>query len=163
VTRDGGGTWADAALALPSGATGAQAFMGRPAFTGGRSGLMTLDVQTDAASAVWVYGSSDVGASWTALARVPAGFGEVAFLDQQHWLSADGPELARTEDGGKTWTRSPSTGLPGPASLSMADAQHGWALVYMAVCLAFKSDCRSRTGLYSTADGGASWVQLVPR
>jgi photosystem II stability/assembly factor-like uncharacterized protein len=44
----------------------------------------------------------------------------------------------------------------------MADADHGWVLVYMGVCLSFKSDCQSRTGLYSTADGGRSWAQLEP-
>jgi photosystem II stability/assembly factor-like uncharacterized protein len=162
VTRDGGGRWTDAALALPSGGAGAQAFMGQPAFTGGGSGLMSVDVQVDTTSALWVYGTSDLGASWTPLSRVPAGFTQVAFLDRQHWLSADGAELAQTADGGKTWTRSPSTGLPGPASLSMADARHGWALVSMGVCLAVKSDCQSRTGLYSTDDGGGSWVQLEP-
>lgn len=163
ATRDGGRTWAEATLAVPSGATGAQTFMGQPAFTGGRSGLMTVDVQNDASGAFWVYGTSDLGASWTAVSRVPAGFMEVAFLDQQDWLSADGPEIAQTADAGKIWTRSPSTGLPGPGSLLMADAQHGWALVSMAVCLDFKSDCQSRTGLYSTADGGRSWAQLIPR
>lgn len=97
------------------------------------------------------------------MSRVPAGSMEVAFLDGQHWLSADGPELAQTADAGTTWTRSRIAGLPGPASRSIADAQHGWALVHMAVCLAFKSDCQNRTGLHSTADGGATWVQLVPR
>ena len=163
VTRDGGGTWTDAALAVPSGPAAAPPVMGQPAFTGERSGLLAVYLnQTDAASAVWVYGTSDAGASWTALSPVPAGFTQVAFLDQQHWLAADGPELAQTTDGGKTWTRIQATGLPGAASLSMADAQHGWALVPMTVCLAFKSDCQSRTGLYSTADGGRSWVQLEP-
>jgi photosystem II stability/assembly factor-like uncharacterized protein len=162
VTRDGGGTWTDATLAVPSGVTGAQAFMGQPVFTGERSGLLAVNFQTDAANAVWVYDTSDAGASWTALSRVPPGFTEVAFLDQQDWLSADGPELAQTTDGGRTWTRIPATGLPGPASLSMADAQHGWALVYIGVCLTFKSDCESRAGLYSTADGGRSWAQLEP-
>ena len=86
----------DAAFAVPSGGAGAQAFMGQPAFTGGRSGLMSVDLQVDTASAVWVYGTSDLGASWTPLSRVPAGFTEVAFLDGRHWLSADGPELAQT-------------------------------------------------------------------
>lgn len=161
ATRDGGETWTDAALAVPSGPA-AQAFMGQPAFTGERSGLLAVNLQTDAANAVWVYGTSDAGASWTALSPGPAGFTEVAFLDQQHWLAADGPEVAQTSDGGRTWTRIPATGLPGAASLSMADAQHGWALVYMGVCLTFKSDCQSRTGLYSTADGGRSWAQLEP-
>jgi photosystem II stability/assembly factor-like uncharacterized protein len=162
VSRDGGGRWADAVLVLPPGPETGPTVMGQPAFTGGSSGLLTVDVQNDTASAVWVYGTSDRGASWKPLSRVPAGFMEVAFLDDQHWLSVDGPELAQTADGGKTWTRSPSTGLPGPASLSMADAQQGWALVNMGVCLTFKSDCQSRTGLYSTDDGGRSWVQLEP-
>jgi photosystem II stability/assembly factor-like uncharacterized protein len=122
-----------------------------------------VNVQTDAANAFWVYATADSGRSWTPVSRVPAGFGDVVFLDRQKWLSVDGPELAETSDGGHNWTRSPSTGLPGAALLSMADGLRGWALVPMSVCLAFKSDCQSRTGLYATADGGRSWTELTPK
>jgi photosystem II stability/assembly factor-like uncharacterized protein len=78
---------------------------------------------------------------------------------------AQGPtKHIRTVDGGGTWVRSSTVGLPGaPESLLMADARHGWALVGMSVCLTFKSNCSSRTGLYATVDGGSTWTQLWPR
>ena len=71
--------------------------------------------------------------------------------------------VARTGDGGRTWADSPATGLPSdPTWMAMTDAQHGSALVGMYVCLTFKSNCSSRTGLYATVDGGSTWTQLLP-
>jgi photosystem II stability/assembly factor-like uncharacterized protein len=162
ATHDGGTTWTDATLALPSGTAGAQLYMGQPRFFDGRSGLLAVDFQSDTGSVVHVYRTSDAGASWTVQSTLPQGFFDIAFLGGQRWLSAGGPEILTSADGGLTWVRGPATGLPGATSPIMADADHGWALVYMGVCLSFKSDCQSRTGLYSTADGGRSWAQLEP-
>jgi photosystem II stability/assembly factor-like uncharacterized protein len=44
----------------------------------------------------------------------------------------------------------------------MTDADHGSALVQMNVCLAFKSDCQSRTGLFTTSDGWRTWTAPWP-
>ena len=75
----------------------------------------------------------------------------------------NGSVVVRTADGGRTWASSSAVGLPGGSeSLTIVDAQHGWALVGMNVCLNFKSDCSSRTGLYATTDGGSTWTQLWP-
>ncbi len=71
--------------------------------------------------------------------------------------------MVATQDGGVTWVRSPAVGLPGArVLLQMADSQHSWAPVGMNVCLDFKSNCSSRTGLYGTADGGSTSTQLWP-
>ena len=72
--------------------------------------------------------------------------------------------MVRTTDGGQTWVRTPAVGPPGaPESFLMTDAQHGSALLGMNVCLTFKSNCSSRTGLYATVDGGSTWTQLWPK
>lgn len=163
VTHDGGRTWTPAALAIPSDSAGAQPFFGQPAFYDGRSGLLAVDFQTDASQLTRVYQTADAGSSWTIRSTVPAGFFGLAFVDQQRWLGTNGPETLLTVDGGQSWVRSGAVGLPGPAGLLMADAQHGWATVHMGVCVSFKSDCQSRTGLYATSDGGASWTALWPR
>jgi hypothetical protein len=85
-------------------------------------------------------------------------------IDPQRWIGVNGSEVVRTGDGGQTWVRSPAVGPPGdPESFLMADAQHGSVLVGMNVCLTFKSNCSSRTGLYATVDGGSTWTQLWPR
>lgn len=163
VTHDGGLTWTDATFALPPGSAGAQLFFGQPAFFDGRSGLVAIDFQTDSGSAYRVYRTSDAGSSWTVATTLPTRVSAISFLDPQRWVGFTGSEVFRTLDSGRTWLRSPSIGLPGASgSLFMADARHGWALVGMSVCLTFKSDCASRTGLYATVDGGSTWTQLWP-
>ena len=164
VTHDGGRTWADAALALPAGSAGAQLFFAQPVFFDGTSGLVAIGFQLDTSSVTRVYRTSDAGSSWTLATTPPPGVGAISFLDPQRWIAVIGTQLARTGDGGRTWAYSPVTGLPSnPGSLRMTDAQHGSALVGVYVCLTFKSNCSSRTGLYATADGGSTWTELLPK
>lgn len=163
VTHDGGRTWNDAALALPSGAVAAPPYFGQPVSVSGSPGLVVVDFQPDTGSVFLVYRTSDAGSSWTLVASLPSGASAVAFLDAQRWIGADGAGMVVTLDGGETWVRSSAVGLPGaPELLQMADSQHGWAQVGMNVCLDFKSNCSSRTGLYATVDGGSTWTQLWP-
>jgi photosystem II stability/assembly factor-like uncharacterized protein len=164
ATRDGGRTWTDAIFDLPPGSAGAQLFFDQPVFFDGRLGVVAVDVQTDNGSDNRVYRTLDAGASWTDAATLPAGLVAISFLDQQEWIGVNGSVVVRTADGGRTWASSSVDGLPGALeSLTMVDAQHGWALVGMNVCLTFKSNCSRRTGLYSTTDGGSTWAQVWPQ
>jgi photosystem II stability/assembly factor-like uncharacterized protein len=163
VTHDGGRTWNDATLALPSGALAAPSVFGQPDFVTGGTGLVVVDFQADSGSVFRAYRTLDAGSSWTPVAALPSGVSTVAFLDAQRWIGSDGTGMVTTHDGGVTWVRSSAVGLPGaPVLLQMADSQFGWALVAMGVCLDFKSNCSSRTGLYATVDGGSTWTQLWP-
>ena len=163
ATHDGGRTWADATFVLPPGSAGAQLFFGQPVYFDGRSGLVAIDFQTDNGSDNRVYRTLDAGSSWTDVATLPAGLFAISFLDQQRWIGVNGSVVVRTADGGRTWASSSAVGLPGALeSLTMVDSQHGWALAGMNVCLTFKSNCSSRTGLYATIDGGSTWTQLWP-
>ena len=163
VTHDGGRTWTDAALALPAGSSGAQLGFRQPVFVDGRSGLVAVDIQSDTSSVTRVFGTADAGSSWALVATPPTGAGAISFLDAQRWIAVSGTEVFRTLNGGQTWARSPAAGLPGgPTRFQMSDDQHGSALAGMSVCLTFKGDCSSRTGLYSTVDGGSTWTQLWP-
>lgn len=164
ATHDGGRTWTDAAIDLPPGSAGAELFFGEPAYFDGRSGLVAIDFQTDNGSDNRVYRTLDAGSSWTDAATLPAGLFAITFLDEELWIGTNGALVVRTSDGGRTWASSSAMGLPGaPESLTMVDAQHGWALVGMNVCLTFKSNCSSRTALYATTDGGSTWTQLWPQ
>jgi photosystem II stability/assembly factor-like uncharacterized protein len=163
VTHDGGRTWIDATLTPPA-APGMQLFFAQPVFFDGRSGLVSIDFQSDTSSVTHVYRTSDAGSSWTLAATPPTGVSAISFLDPQRWIGIDGLEVVRTADGGQTWVRTPAVGPPGaPESFLMTDAQHGSVLVGMNVCLTFKSNCSSRTGLYATVDGGSTWAQLWPK
>lgn len=165
VTHDGGRTWSDASLAGLNQPSGTQLFFGQPAFFDGLAGLVAIDFQLDSSSVFRVYRTLDAGSSWTTTGALPAGVSAIAFLDQRRWIGFSGSGLVATVDGGGTWgLPSPAVGLPAaPDSLLMADPQDGWALVGMNVCLTFKSNCSSRTGLYRTVDGGLTWTQLEPR
>jgi photosystem II stability/assembly factor-like uncharacterized protein len=164
VTHDGGRTWADATLAQPSGSAGAQLFFGQPVYFDGRSGMVSIDFQIDTSSVTRVYRTLDAGSSWTIAATLPTGVSAISFPDPQRWIGFNGSEVVRTVDGGQTWVRTPAVGPPGvPESFLMTDAQHGSALLGMNVCLTFKSNCSSRTGLYATVDGGSTWTQLWPK
>jgi photosystem II stability/assembly factor-like uncharacterized protein len=164
VTHDGGRTWTDATFVLPPGSAGAQLFFGQPVYFAGRSGLVAINFQTDTGSDNRVYRTLDAGSSWTDAATLPTGVFAISFLDQERWIGVNGSVVVRTADGGRTWASSSAVGLPAALleSLTVVDAQHGWALVGMNVCLTFKSDCSSRTGLYATVDGGSTWTQLWP-
>ena len=162
-THDGGRTWADAVLAGPAGSPSGQLVFGQPVFLDGRTGLMTFPRPNDTLGDIPVYRTTDAGSSWSPAATIPAGVAAVSFLDPQRWIAVSGTEVFRTTDGGQTWARSRAAGPPGiPDSFLMTDAQHGSALVAMGVCLDFKSNCSSRTGLYATVDGGSTWTQLWP-
>jgi photosystem II stability/assembly factor-like uncharacterized protein len=164
ATHDGGRTWTDATFDLHPGSVGAQLFFGQPVYFNGHSGLVAVDVQTDNGSDNRVYRTLDAGSSWSDAGRLPAGLFAISFLDQERWIGVNGSVVVRTADGGRTWATSPVVGLPGATeSLTMVDEQNGWALVGMNVCLTFKSNCSSRTGLYATTDGGSSWTQLWPQ
>jgi photosystem II stability/assembly factor-like uncharacterized protein len=165
ATHDGGRTWSDATFVVPPGSAGAQLFFAKPVYFDGRSGLVAVDFQTDTGSDNHVYRTLDAGSSWTDAATLPAGLFAISFLDQQRWIGVNGSAVVRTADGGRTWASSSAVGLPAALleSLSFVDSQHGWALVGMSVCLNFKSDCSSRTGLYATIDGGSTWTELLPQ
>src|SRR5450756_2263891 len=78
VTHDGGRTWADATLDLPSGSAGAQLFFGQPVYVDGRSGLVSIDFQTDSGSVYRVYRTLDAGSSWTIAATLPTGVSAIS-------------------------------------------------------------------------------------
>lgn len=163
VTHDGGRTWIAATLTPPA-ASGVGLFFAQPVFVDGHSGLVSIDFQSDTGSVTRVYRTSDAGSSWTLAATIPTGVSAISFLDSQRWIGIGGSEVIHTTDGGQNWVRSPAVGPPGASeSFLMTDAQHGWVLVGMNVCLTFKSNCSSRTGLYATVDGGGTWIQLWPR
>jgi photosystem II stability/assembly factor-like uncharacterized protein len=167
VTHDGGRAWAEAALAVPPGSASAQLFFGQPIFFAGRSGLVFVDLQTDTTTVTQlsrVYATTDAGSSWSVATTLSTPVTAISFLDLRQWIGLNSTEVIRTGNGGQTWDRSVAVGLPSaPASVLMVDAEHGWAILPLNVCLSFKSNCESRTGLYSTVDDGKSWTALWPR
>jgi len=169
VTADGGRSWRQVAVPIPAGMDPTfTEIWNSPRFWDARRGGLVVTYGTEAGSIeLGILLTGDAGASWSLAATIPTRSNAVpvAFLSSTDWLLLPDPRtLLQTADAGRTWTTTAVVGLPGePGSLFFPSREHGWALVPMSVCLSFKSDCHSRTGLYATSDGGATWTALWPR
>lgn len=150
VTSDGGRTW-------------------RPVF---RTGKAVLELTVSGASEAWatagdvrpaLFHTTDAGRSWTRMGSSPsspsfptplAGWAVPAgeFRDEGR-----AGQLARTLDGGRTWTRvrGPCVSYHNaPVSVSFVTSAHGWVLCGGepgAGAFQFKA-------VYETTDGGATWI-----
>jgi len=117
ATRDGGAHWTDQSAGLPP------ALEGEGAFAASGTCLVAQGdedawIGTGAATGARVYHTSDAGFNWT-VAATPvvsgsaSGVASVAFRDEHHGLALGGrladandrsANVARTADGGQTWT-----------------------------------------------------------
>jgi photosystem II stability/assembly factor-like uncharacterized protein len=151
-TSDGGSSWTASALLPdpPGETTSGGGFSLRPGRVQERGA--DLFVQALGFQHMYVYRSSDGGATWQYAATVPNArdVGNIAFPDATHWwVSAEGVEAAYTADAGKTWEAPPGQfqfAAPIAPTLVFADAQVGYATV--------------RGLIQRTTDGGAHWTAI---
>lgn len=171
ATDDGGRTWRRVPLPAPIGfADTITQFQDAPTFWSDHAGGVPVVIgNTERATAIVVLTTDDGGGTWRIAGTVPLapdnGAVVAALPDPARWLVVTGGLGAVvTDDGGATWSRLEATGLPAiPDELSMSDPTHGWAIVRVSGCLTFKSDCSTRSGLFSTDDGGATWSLIWPQ
>ena len=144
-TTDGGQTWDSVGSQIAAGA--------------GMSWVSFVSPTTG----VWGYGSLvrtvDGGDEWSPTVTVGGMYNEAAFAGElRGWAvwsngsSESGGGVARTDDGGATWTA--QLDRPGP------DGSGGFSRVSAPTaqrCYAFKWG--RRTGVYATADAGATWTR----
>jgi photosystem II stability/assembly factor-like uncharacterized protein len=157
VTRDGGRTWHNVALASPAG-WGATCMceMTSLRFSDARNGVFVL---TSYASAgvpeSVVYSTTDGGASWRPGPSLPAQAYDVFFIDKSHgWtvnLKANN-SLLSTSDGGQHW----STIAPIPSTQGVM----GFQFVTTGIGWASGSEPAGNT-LIKTTDGGQTWTTQV--
>ncbi|HEY3194310.1 MAG TPA: hypothetical protein VGK42_03655 [Candidatus Dormibacteraeota bacterium] len=98
--------------------------------------------------------SADEGATWSAMAP-PSSLGAIGYLDALNWWWIGSGRWSTSYDGGRTWTRVRSLGVPEPVpgSLQLLDANHAW----------FGAMAGSRPLLERTEDGGVHWnMYLLP-
>jgi photosystem II stability/assembly factor-like uncharacterized protein len=153
-TADGGRTWsASQPLPDPPGFTttgaGIALRAGRVrAF--GTTLLVNASGQLNGRVVSYVFRSSDGGASWTYLARVPDGEGALALISATRWIRISAPTgSVETNDGGATWhafTTDYSQAAPIAPDIVFADGLVGYATV--------------RGAIQRTVDGGAHWTSI---
>jgi len=153
ASSDGGRTWAQQQVSLPSADAGAMTVADAPRFFGTAPAVLPVSLFSDTPGMVF-YLSFDGGASWEPSAPVAAS-GHYSIASRTEFFVWDGgPSLMVSHDSGATWgTVSPDIQVKdGLVSFQFVNATTGWALV---------SDTAGHYSLYRTADGGATWTAPI--
>ncbi|HKB33720.1 MAG TPA: sialidase family protein [Candidatus Dormibacteraeota bacterium] len=173
MTADKGASWRALTLTVPAAVAGWTSTPSQPSFTR-QEGVLPIAYHDpkgpDNATAnhIYLYVSHDGGATWGDPRSAPAGFApfgddlSISILDSRHiWLTSlslsggdnvqAGPAVARSSDGGLTWT----VAKPAPRILQMsfADPTHGYALDVTGIY--------NVNGILSTSDGGTTWQRVA--
>jgi len=154
ATRDGGHTWAHQELGMPSGISGVQAAAEAVQFFGDRDGVLPVSLFSDSPAMVF-YLSHDGGNTWTPTTPVSTS-GHYAIASASDFFVWDGgPSLQVSHDSGASWSSvSPNISVKeGLVSFQFVNAATGWALI---------TGAGGAYSLYKTADGGTTWIALIP-
>jgi len=155
VSQDGGSTWHQQSLPLPSGVPSAQLSLLSPTFFSATDGILPAlfsDLITGRGIATDIYVTHDGGTTWKSTMPLPAAFGTIDFVDMQHGWVTDGMVLYSTSDGGQHWTKlSPGANFKQVADLSFVSSTTGWAI---------GGQSNTSSFLLKTADGGKMWTPI---
>lgn len=172
TSTDGGHSWQPVAFPVPPAVVGWTATPQQPAFVGAR-GVVPIayrdpkGADNATANLVYLYSSTDGGATWTSPRSAPSGFAPVgddlsiAILDPQHvWLTSQSnsagdnvqasPAVARTSNGGIAWQVTHNT--PRILNMTFVDPLRGYALDVTGIY--------DVNGILRTLDGGATWQRI---
>lgn len=95
-----------------------------------------------------VFGTKD-GASWSQVLKTPESIDDVAAVSKDIvWVSGGQGLVAKTLDGGKTWTTVKTGSNEFTPFVSAVDADSAWAATF--------------NNVYKTVDGGQTWSKLNP-
>jgi photosystem II stability/assembly factor-like uncharacterized protein len=180
TSTDGGSSWLPVAISAPEAVAGWTVTPTQPAFSpgllappGGQEGVLAIAYRDPTgpdnatANRIYLYVSHDGGSNWSDFRPAPAGFAPVgdivstSILDSTHiWLTSlslsggdnvqAAPAIARTSDGGVTWTVARNT--PRILVMTFADPTHGYALDV--------SGPNNTNGIVRTSDAGATWQRV---
>ncbi len=150
VTYNGGSTWHQQPLPMPSGIASAQLSILSPTFFSATDGILPItfvNTATDGIIAIAIYLTHDGGSTWQSTTPLPGAFSIVDFADSQHGWATDGSILYRTSDGGQHWTQlSTSESLKNVSQLDFVSDQIGWAI-----------SSTTSNSVLKTVDGGYTW------
>jgi photosystem II stability/assembly factor-like uncharacterized protein len=151
ATKDGGQTWKQVNLPLPSGYVTSTISVEPPRFFNVQDGILPVTLFTDSPHKVF-YLTRDGGQSWKP-GSVIASNGIASIPTLQDIFVWDGGLLQTSRDGGQTWTATtPNINLSQTiAQLDFVDKDNGWAT---------SIDISMKGMLYKTNNGGKTWVAL---
>jgi len=150
VTYNGGSTWHQQPLPMPSGIASARLSILSPTFFSATDGILPItfvNTATDGNIAIAIYLTHDGGSTWQSTTPLPGAFSIVDFADSQHGWATDGSILYRNSDGGQHWTQlSTSESLKNVSQLDFVSDQIGWAI-----------SSTTSNSVLKTVDGGYTW------
>ncbi|MGA2502780.1 MAG: YCF48-related protein [Anaerolineales bacterium] len=153
-TQDGGTTWSHQNLSLPADYSGAMTSAALPVFFGPNQAVLPVLLFANNNGSDF-YVSQDSGQTWKVTTPVAQG-GFLAVASTNDFFVWDGSTpLNVSHDSGASWsTVSPNIDIKdNMVSLQFVNATTGWALT---------SNANSHHSLYKTADGGKTWVSIIP-
>src|SRR5256885_5922654 len=107
-SHDGGSTWYQQSLSMPSGIPSAQLSLVSPTFFSATDGILPVifsDGITGRGIATDIYVTHDGGTTWKSTTPLPLASVAIDFVDRQHGWATDGILLYRTSNDGQRWTK----------------------------------------------------------
>ena len=154
VSHDGGATWYQQSLPLPSRVPSAQLTLGSPTFFSGTDGVLPVifsDPVTGRGLATDIYATQDGGKTWMSTTPLPLASVATDFADRQHGWVTDGATLYRTSDGGLQWIKlAPGASFKQVTLLDFVSSTLGWAV----------SEQGQNSLLLKTTNGGETWTPI---
>lgn len=159
VTHDGGRTWGEQSLPVPSG--WAPSWMARPwspKFFTAKDGIFPVfyvlfnDSREQTGVLAAFYTTRDGGTTWTPTKPLSIADRDdpYSIVDMEHGWVSDGDALFATSDGGRNWTTlQPAGPFADVKQLEFVSSQIGWALR------------RISPYLIKTLDGGRTWTSVA--
>jgi photosystem II stability/assembly factor-like uncharacterized protein len=155
VSHNGGSTWYQQSLSLPTGVPSAQLSLISPTFFSATDGILPVvfsDGVTGRGFATDVYVTHDEGTTWKSTTPIPLAAVAIDFVDRQHGWAIDGTILYRTSDGGQQWAKlSPGAHFKQITYLSFVSSTTCWAIGRQSNTSAF---------LLKTTDGGKTLTPI---
>jgi photosystem II stability/assembly factor-like uncharacterized protein len=162
VTQDGGQTWVEQRLDLPSGYANANVMIGAPVFFSAQVGTIAVNLE----KIVEIYLTADGGRTWTGAYSFPLSPADhlalpILAAHGANALLTVGSGVYATADSGARWAQvNANANLGSALTLGLNDGKDGWAVIAKGWCPAqFTSRCNN-TQLIATRDGGVTWTPV---
>lgn len=155
-TDDGGVTWSEVILSLPSGVENSELGIDQDQmkFVSPAEGFIAIRI-TGEAYQLAVYVTSDAGDTWTLTPTLISEGGSADFLSAEEAVIYNGQQFYVTRDAAQTWTIVPPDVMFGDvfAGMDFSNLSTGWVITL---------DPANQRFLYRSGDGGRTWFPIAP-